>query len=78
MLEEWSFTLAEEFVQRVDEILTTLKGGSVSYQASNYNEIFICVVCKQITLYYKEKGTSEIELVRFRNNFHDKSKLGFD
>lgn len=75
LLRNWSVKEAEEFVQKVDKVINTLSTELVRYQAARYRGIFKCVICKQITLYYKEKSNTEIELVRFWNNYQDDKRL---
>lgn len=52
-----------------------LKKEVVEYQDTEYREVKKCIVCKQITLYYKHVDINKIELLRFWNNFQDKNKL---
>ncbi|MDA3891884.1 MAG: hypothetical protein PF517_09505 [Salinivirgaceae bacterium] len=75
LLREWSVKEVEEFIEKADEVINTLRTELVRYQAAKYRGIFKCVVCKQITLFYKEKDETEIELVRFWNNYQDDKKL---
>ena len=75
LLREWSFHDAEKFVTKVDDIIFNLKNGTVNYQSARFKGINKSVVCKQITLYYREKGQNEIELVRFWNTYKDDKKL---
>jgi len=75
LLREWSVKEAEEFIDKAEEVINTLRTKLVRYQPAKYRGIFKCVVCKQITLFYREKNEKEIELVRFWNNYKDDKKL---
>ncbi len=52
----------------VENVLFNLKAGNVEYKESDYHNIRQCVVCKQITLYYRHLNDKEVELLRFWNN----------
>lgn len=75
LLRRWSVPVAEEFIQKTDEIIDNLKTELVSYPSAKYKGIHKCVVCKQITLFYKEKNKFEIELIRFWNTYKDEERL---
>jgi plasmid stabilization system protein ParE len=75
LLREWSEKEALIFIGDVDSILFSLKSGNIQYKESNYHGIRECLVCKQITLYYRHLRSNEIELLRFWNNSKDKRKL---
>lgn len=75
LLKEWSEKEALNFIGDVESVLFELRSGKVNYKESNYKNIRECVVCKQITLYYRHISTSKIELLRFWNNYKDNKKL---
>lgn len=75
LLKEWTLQDAEEFVTRVEDVVSNLKSETVKYQPARFKGLNKCVVCKQITLYYKEKSQEEIELVRFWNTYKDDKEL---
>lgn len=74
LLERWSVKEAEEFVDKVDRALNTLRTERAKYKPTKYRGVFGCVIVKQISLYYREKN-GYIELVRFWNNSQDDKKL---
>ncbi|NPA37795.1 MAG: type II toxin-antitoxin system RelE/ParE family toxin [Chlorobi bacterium] len=75
LLREWTVKEAEVFVDKTNSVLDKLKSGKIKCSNAHYRDLLKCVICKQITLYYREVGSDEIELVRFWNNYQDKSKL---
>ncbi|MBN2817623.1 MAG: type II toxin-antitoxin system RelE/ParE family toxin [Bacteroidales bacterium] len=75
LLKEWSEKVALTFIDDVDAVLVELKRGKVEFKESNYKNIRECVVCKQITLYYRHINKDKIELLRFWNNYQDDKKL---
>jgi plasmid stabilization system protein ParE len=77
LLQEWSEKEALIFIEDVEEVLSSLQTGKIEYKESNYHNIRECVVCKQITLYYRHLSNKEIELLCFWNNSKDKQRLKF-
>lgn len=77
LLQEWSEKEAISFIEDVESVLESLKSGNLEFKESNYRNIRECVVCKQITLYYRHFNDKEIELLRFWNNSKDKRKFKF-
>jgi plasmid stabilization system protein ParE len=75
LMREWTEEDAIEFIHKVNRIIETVRTELVRYQPANYKGLFKCVVCKQITLFYRENGIEEIELVRFWNNYRDLNNL---
>ena len=75
LLKEWTLQDAEEFVTKVEDVIFNLKNETVNYQSARFKGLNKSVICKQITLYYKEKNQKEIELVRFWNSYKDDKKL---
>jgi plasmid stabilization system protein ParE len=75
LLQEWSEKEALSFIDDVENILYSLQTGKIEYKESNYRYIRECVVCKQITLYYRHLNSKEVELLRFWNNSKDKRRL---
>jgi len=75
LLREWSEKEALSFIDDVEAVLFELKKGNLEFKESNYNNIRECVVCKQISLYYKHIDKNKIELLRFWNNYKDEKAL---
>ena len=75
LLREWSEREAQEFIDAVEETEFILKQGNVEFQNTDMPEIKRCVVCKQITLFYRIVDARIIEFLRFWNNNQDYKKL---
>ena len=75
LLKEWTIDEAKIFIDEVEEVLFNLKKGTVDYSDAGYKDIKMCVVRKQITLYYKDLDENKIELLRFWNNYQDKKNI---
>ncbi|MFO7999738.1 MAG: hypothetical protein R6U46_00735 [Marinilabilia sp.] len=75
LLRDWSEREAQEFIDAVDETEFILKQGNVEFQNTDMPEIKRCVVCKQITLFYRIVDARNIEFLRFWNNNQDYKKL---
>jgi plasmid stabilization system protein ParE len=77
LLHEWSEKEAVKFIEDVENVLFSIKTGKLEFKESNYFNIRECVVCKQITLYYRHLSSKEIEILRFWNNSKNKQRLQF-
>lgn len=75
LLREWSEKDAQEFIDEVDDIEFILKQGNLDFQDTNIKEIKRCIICKQISLFYRVIDESNIELLRFWNNYQDNKRL---
>ncbi len=75
LLREWSEKVAIEFIDDVDNVLFKLKTGNVKYRISDYKGVRVCVIRKQVTLYYCDDKPNTVELLRFWNNHVDKKNL---
>ena len=75
LLREWSEKDAQEFIDEVDDIEFLLKQGIVEFQDTSIRDIKRCIICKQISLFYKVIDEHNIELLRFWNNYQDTEKL---
>jgi plasmid stabilization system protein ParE len=75
LIREWSEKEAIGFIEDVENTLFYLKSGNIDFKESNYYNIRECVVCKQITLFYRHLNSKEVEFLRFWNNSKDKRKL---
>ena len=75
LLKEWTISEAEEFINKAEELLYHLKDGKVKHKASKFEGVRECVVCKQITLFYRINENNNIELLKFWNNYQDKKRL---
>jgi hypothetical protein len=77
LLEEWSEKEAHAFISDVEKVLFQIQNGNVQFKETGYNYIRQCVVCKQISLYYRIIDEPTIELLRFWNNYQDRNNLKF-
>ena len=75
LIREWSEKDAQEFIDEVDDIDFILKQGKVEFQDTNVRAIKRCIICKQISLFYKVIDEYNIELLRFWNNYQDTESL---
>ena len=71
MLREWSEKEAQEFIDEVQEIENILRKGVVEFQDTDRQDVKRCVICKQVTLFYRVIDSNTIELLRFWNNHKD-------
>lgn len=77
LLKEWTEQEAVKFIDEVESLIFKLKQGNIEFKESGYQNIRECIVCKQITLYYRHINQNKIELLRFWNTYQDKKKLKF-
>ena len=77
LIEKWTVKDAEEFADKVAEVVDYVSKEYVQFPLMEYKGIRKAVVCKQITLFYFEKSDTEVELVRFWNSFKDETKIKF-
>ncbi len=75
LLSKWSDRDAINFITDVDSLIFNLRQGNVEFKECGYLDIKQCVVCKQITLYYRHIESDTIELLRFWNNYQDNKNL---
>lgn len=75
LLRDWSEKEAQDFIDAVDETEFFLKQGNVEFQNTDMPEIKRCVICKQITLFYRIIDKRNIEFLRFWNNHQHDNKL---
>mgnify|MGYP000963609187 CR=1 FL=1 len=77
LLREWSEKAAQEFIDEVYETEILLERGKIDFQDTDRKDIKRCVVCKQISLFYKIIDKHNIEFLRFWNNFQDNNKMSY-
>lgn len=75
LLSEWSEKDAQEFIDEVDKTEFILKQENVDFQNTDMPAIKRCVICRQITLFYKVMDKKNIEFLRFWNNYQNDKKL---
>lgn len=75
LLGKWSVKVAQEFIDEVDDIEFILKQGKVEFQSTDIEDVKRCVICKQISLFYKVIDKHNVELLRFWNNYQDPESL---
>lgn len=65
LLREWSEKEAQEFIDEVQEIENILRKGVVEFQDTDRQDVKRCVICKQVTLFYRVIDSNTIELLLF-------------
>jgi plasmid stabilization system protein ParE len=75
LLKEWSEKEAQKFIDEVYDTEFLLKQGNIDFQNTDLPEIKKCVICKQVTLFYRVVDEQNIEFLRFWNNLQDNRKL---
>lgn len=75
LLRDWSEKEAQEFIDAVNETEFILKQGNVEFQDTDIPEVKRCVICKQVTLFYRLIDETTIEFLRFWNNNKDSNNL---
>jgi len=75
LLKEWTEKEAQEFIDKVAELLLILERGNTNFKALGYKNLYAVPVCYQITLIYRKASKNEIEIVRLWNTFQDPKKL---
>ena len=73
---EWDNQVINNFLDRVEEILETIKTNPLLYPLhSAKDNVRKCVVNKRIILYYKIVDEQFIDLLTFWNTYRDPGKL---
>ena len=75
LLGKFSDNQAQEFIDEVDDIEYILKQGKVEFRGTDVEGVKRCVICKQISLFYKVIDKDNVELLRFWNNYQDPESL---
>jgi plasmid stabilization system protein ParE len=65
LLRDWTEKKALNFIDDVERVLFNLKKGTLEFKESNYKGIRECVVCKQMTLFYRHIDNNKIEFLCF-------------
>lgn len=74
LLNEWSITEAQNFIDEVDHILELLLIFPRMFPLTKYKGVRKGIICKQISILYRI-SKNRIELVRFWNNMQDIKKI---
>jgi hypothetical protein len=77
LLSDWSEKDALVFIGNVEAILFNLQRGIVEYPLTNEEDARKCVVCKQVTLFYRINTNDDIELLSFWNAYQDPQSLTY-
>lgn len=75
LLGKFSEKEAQDFIDEVDDVEYILKQGKVEFQRTDVEDVKRCVICKQISLFYKVIDKRNVELLRFWNNYQDPESL---
>jgi len=71
---EWSPQEVISFINEVEYHIQLLKNNNIYFIKTGYKDVFKIVIIKQVTLFYRV-SESNIELLRFWNNYQDLSKF---
>ncbi|TAJ12144.1 type II toxin-antitoxin system RelE/ParE family toxin [Marinilabiliaceae bacterium JC017] len=74
LLSNWSEKEAMIFINSVEDVIRGLESGNVDFTPTNIKDVRRCVVCKQVSLFYRVRE-NRVELLRFWNNYQDRSNL---
>lgn len=75
LLNKWTVKEAQEFIDQVIYTEFVLSRGNIDFQDTDFMGIKCCVICRQITLFYRKTDEQNIEFLRFWNNKKGKRKL---
>ena len=76
--QDWSVKIGEDFIGRVDEILTQIKVNPYLFPIHRpKDKIHRCVINTRIILYYKIVDSGTIDLLLFWNTWQNPAKLNF-
>ncbi len=75
LLDRWSEKEAEHFIATSNEYLSIIEKHPLAFKQVGYKNVRGAVIFPQITLFYRVLRNSDIELVRFWNNYQDPKKL---
>lgn len=74
--EEWDNKVINNFLDRVEEVLETIKDNPQLYPLHRpKDDVRKCIVHKRIILYYKIIDDQHIDLLTFWNTYQDPDKL---
>lgn len=78
LAEEWTVKVLNDFIDRVDEILSRIEENPLLYPVyDRHRNIHKCVVHKRIALYYRVFDNNNVDLIVFWNTYQDPKKLKF-
>jgi plasmid stabilization system protein ParE len=73
---EWDTVVLNNFLDRVEEVLETIKANPRLYTLHRPKEnVHKCVVHERIVLYYRRVNDERIDLLTFWNTYRDPSQL---
>ena len=75
LLDQWDENVALEFIEKTESLLFLLKNGQTDFREIGNTKLREALICKQISLIYKINENNDIELIRFWNNYQDRTKL---
>ena len=62
-------------MDEVEYVEFILKQGKVDFQDTNIRDVNHCIICKQISFFYKVVDEHNVELIRFWNNYQNAENL---
>lgn len=73
---EWDVVVLNRFLDRVEEVIETIKANPKLYPLHRAKEnVYKCVVHERIVLYYKIADEEVVDLLTFWNTYQDPSRL---
>jgi plasmid stabilization system protein ParE len=75
LLMEWSEQTAQNFIDAADHVEQLLKRGNVEFEKTDMPGVYRCVICSQVSLFYRLLEFDTVELLRFWNNYQKPSDL---
>ena len=77
LLGNWTFKELETFIDRTEEVINHISNNPLLYPYSQLSDTHKCVIVKQISLFYRVKDDTTIELLLFWDNRQAPAKLKF-
>ena len=74
---EWTIQDVYNFIDKTDVLIELITKQNLIFKPAKYKDVFQVPITKQITLYYKVLGDSEVKLLRFWNTYQNPGKLKF-
>lgn len=72
--EKWTKKVIADFIDKTDNIIEKIALENLRFKPTDYENIFQVPIVKQIILFYKIDD-SNVELLRFWNNYQNPDKL---
>ncbi len=78
LFDEWNITVANKFIDRVDEVILKIRENPFLYPIHSPNTgIRKCILNERILLFYEVIDDSTIDIITFWNTYQNPDKLEF-